>query len=159
MSRQQDTPHHWAAGNTCFVFGLICIWVVGLTPTKMNASKQSHTQTAPEHVHFQPCGCSFHGPEQTERRALQSHQLERGQAGRAHKSSWYLCNPVMLEVYHTRHCHLHAPKHSYHLQNLVIEGRGCKCLPHTREREFSWGTALLEWFPLPPIGPNLGVGF
>lgn len=91
-----------------------------------------------------PGGCSFHGPERAERRALQSHQLEKGQAGRAHKSSWYLCNPVMLQVYHTWHCHLHATKHGYHLQNLVIKGRGCKCLPHTREREVSWGTSLLQ---------------
>lgn len=29
-SGQQDTPHPWAAGNTCFVFELICIGVFEL---------------------------------------------------------------------------------------------------------------------------------
>ena len=99
----QGTPHPCAAGTICCAFGLqICIWIAGLTPTTMNTSKQFHAQIAPGHAHFQPwwmlLPCTRESTKEgfTDWNWHKHHTLEMGEARRAHKSNWYLCNPVML---------------------------------------------------------------
>lgn len=93
---------------------------------KMHTSKQFHAQIAPGYIAFIPVDQSKHKGGHKGGQA--HHNLELGKARRAHKSNQYLCNPVMLQVDHPGHCHLHATKHCYHFQNLVIKGGGCKCL-------------------------------
>lgn len=98
-------PKHfpkYCTGIICYVFGLICIWIANLSPPTVNTSKQFHAQIAPEHTPFQLWWMLFPWTKQRRKEGFtdwnwqKHHALEMGEASRAHKGSWYLCNPVML---------------------------------------------------------------
>lgn len=106
-----------------------------------------------------PGGCSFYGPERAERRALQSHQLERGQVGRAHKKAADTCAIRWCCRFITRDTAICMLPNTATTSKILSSKEGAVNVCHIQGRENLAETALLERFPLPPIGANLGVGF
>lgn len=105
-----------------------------------------------------PGGYSFHGPERAERRALQSHQLERGRQEELTKAA-DTCAIRWCCRFITRDTAICMLPNTATTSKILSSKEGAVNVCHIQGRENSAEAQLCWRFPLPPVGDDLGAGF